>query len=194
MHTAQPAPAPPVRIPGNHTVTKRLGNWTTARQFQVRAHRGRAVLDLRSPQIPAGDIQVDVDLDHATLKLLVADDAVVNDWDLRRIGRGRVKDSEGPNAPGGRRIVIAGQLRHGQVRVRRGGLAVLSAMCSREFLADLRRARREGRTPPWPTRSTRLDHPPHRRACRSLRHAPRWSRWPRSARSATCWRWRCCPT
>ncbi len=144
MHTAQPAP---VRIPANHTVTKRLGNWTSARQFQVRAHRGHAVLDLRSPQIPAGDLQVDVDLDHATLKLLVADDAVVDDWDLRRIGRGRVKDSEGPNAPGGRRIVIAGQLRHGQVRVRRGGLAVLSAMCSREFLADLRRARREGRTP-----------------------------------------------
>ena len=147
MNTAQPAPVPPVRIAANHTVTRRLGNWTTARQFQVRAHRGHAVLDLRSPQIPAGDIQVDVDVDHATLKLLVADDAVVDDWDLRRIGRGRVKDSEGRNAAGGRRIAVTGQLRHGQVRVRRGGLAVLSAMCSREFLADLRRARREGRTP-----------------------------------------------
>ncbi len=147
MNTAQPAPASPVRIPANHTVTKRLGNWTTARQFQVRAHRGHAVLDLRSPQIPAGDIQVDVDVDHATLKLLVADDAVVDDWDLRRIGRGRVKDSEGRNAAGGRRIAVTGQLRHGQIRVHRGGLAVLSAMCSREFVADLRRARREGPTP-----------------------------------------------
>ncbi len=147
MNTAQPAPVPPVRIAANHTVTRRLGNWTTARQFQVRAHRGHAVLDLRSPQIPAGDIQVDVDVDHATLKLLVADDAVVDDWDLRRIGRGRVKDSEGRNAAGGRRIAVTGQLRHGQIRVHRGGLAVLSAMCSREFVADLRRARREGRTP-----------------------------------------------
>ncbi len=147
MNTAQPAPASPVRIPANHTVTKRLGNWTTARQFQVRAHRGHAVLDLRSPQIPAGEIQVDVDLDHATLKLLVAEGAVVDDWDLRRTGGGRVKDSEGPNAPGGRRIVVTGQMRHGEIRVHRGGFAVLSAMCSREFLADLRRARREGRTP-----------------------------------------------
>jgi hypothetical protein len=147
MNTAQPAPTQPVRICGNHTVTKRLGNWSTARQFQVRAHRGHAVLDLRSPQIPAGEIQVDVDLDYATLKLLVADDAVVDDWDLGRIGRGRVKDSEGPNAPGGRRIVVTGQMRHGEIRVHRGGIAVLSAMCSREFLADLRRARREGRTP-----------------------------------------------
>jgi len=147
MNTAQPAPVPPVRIAANHTVTRRLGNWTTARQFQVRAHRGHAVLDLRSPQIPAGDIEVEADLDHATLKLLVADDAVVDDWDLRRIGRGRVKDSEGRNAAGGRRIAVTGQLRHGQIRVHRGGLAVLSAMCSREFVADLRRARREGRTP-----------------------------------------------
>jgi hypothetical protein len=128
-------------------VTRRLGNWTTARQFQARAHRGHAVLDLRSPQIPAGDIQVDIDLDHATLKLLLGDDAVIDDWDLRRIGRGRLKDPEGPNAPGSRRIVVTGQLRRGEVRVRRGGMAVLSAMCSREFLADLRRARREGRTP-----------------------------------------------
>ena len=147
MHTAPPAPVPPVRIPANSTVTRRLGNWTTARQFQVRAHRGRAVLDLRSPQIPAGDLQVDVDLDHATLTLLVADDAVIDDWDLRHVGRARVKDSEGRDAPGSRRVVVTGQLRHSEIRVRRGGLAVLSAMCSRQFLADLRRARREGRTP-----------------------------------------------
>ena len=78
-----------VRIPANHAVTKRLGNWTTARRFQVRAHRGSAVLDLRSPQIPAGDIEVEVDIDHAMLKLLVADDAMVDDWDLRRTGRSR---------------------------------------------------------------------------------------------------------
>jgi hypothetical protein len=146
MSTTQTAPAP-VRIPANHTVTKRLGNWTTARQFQVRSHRGFAVLDLRSPQIPAGDIQVDIDLDHAVLKLLVADDAMVDDWELRRIGRGRVKDSESPDAPGGRRIVVTGQMRQGEIRVHRGGIAVLSAMFSREFFADLRRAHKEGRHP-----------------------------------------------
>jgi len=104
------------------------------------------VLDLRSPQIPAGDIEVDVDLDHATLKLLAPEDAVVDDWNLQRIGRGRIKDTEAPNAPGGRRIVVTGQLR-GEIRVHRGGFAVLSAIFSREFLADLRRARKQGRTP-----------------------------------------------
>jgi hypothetical protein len=147
MNATQTAAVAPVRIPANNTVAKRLGNWTTARQFQVRAHRGYAVLDLRSPQIPAGDIEVDIDLDHAVLKLLVADDAVVDDWDVRRIGRGRVKDAERPNAPGDRRIVVTGQMRHGEIRVRRGGIAILSAMFSREYLADLRRAHKQGGFP-----------------------------------------------
>jgi hypothetical protein len=135
-----------VRIPANHAVTKRLGNWTTARRFQVRAHRGSAVLDLRSPQIPAGDIEVEVDIDHAMLKLLVADDAMLDDWDLRRTGRSRVKD-EGPDASGGRRIVVTGQLRSGEIRVRRGGIAMLSAMFSRAYWDDLRRAHKEGGFP-----------------------------------------------
>jgi hypothetical protein len=137
----------PVKIPANHAVTKRLGNWTTARRFQVRAHRGGAVLDLRSPQIPAGDIEIEADIDHAMLKLLVADDAVVDDWDLRRAGRSRVKDAEAPDAPGGRRIVVTGQLRSGEIRVRRGGIAMLSAMFSRAYWADLRRVHREGGFP-----------------------------------------------
>ena len=139
--------AEPVKIPANHAVTKRLGNWTTARRFQVRAHRGGAVLDLRSPQIPAGDIEIEADIDHAMLKLLVADDAMVDDWDLRRTGRSRVKDAEAPDAPGGRRIVVTGQLRTGEIRVRRGGMAMLSAMFSRAYWADLRRVHREGGSP-----------------------------------------------
>jgi hypothetical protein len=139
--------AAPVRVAANYTVAKRLGNWTTARRFEVRAHRGHAVLDLRSPQIPAGDVEVNIDLDHAMLKLLVPDDALVDDWDLRRVGRGRVKDSENPEAPAGRRIVITGQMRHGEIRVHRGGIAILSAMCSREYLADLRRAHKQGGHP-----------------------------------------------
>jgi hypothetical protein len=82
------------------------------------------------------------------VKLLVPDDAQVDDWNLRRTGRGRVKDAECPAVPGGaRRIVITGQMRHSEIRVNRGGIAVLSAMCSREFLADLRQAHREQRMP-----------------------------------------------
>jgi hypothetical protein len=156
MSTTQTTSDPVVRVPANNTLTKRLGNWTTARRFEVRAHRGHAVLDLRSPRIPAGDIHVQVDLDHATLKLLVADDAVIDDWDLRRSGRGGVKDWERPGAPGGRRIVVSGQLRDGELRVRRGGIAILSAMFSRQYLADVRRAHKQGGFPAEITRTRRL--------------------------------------
>ena len=136
-----------VRIAANHAVTKRLGNWTTARNLQVRARHGIAVLDLRSAQIPDGDILIETDLDHATLTVLVADDAAIDDWNLQWIGRGRLKDAQVPKVPGKRRIVLNGRMRHSEIRVRRSGMAVLSAMCSRAFLADLRQARAEGRMP-----------------------------------------------
>ncbi len=113
----------------------------------MRSHRGHAVLDLRSPQIEADEISVDLDLDHAMLKLLLPEDAVIDDWDLQRSGRGRVKDAEGDRATGGKRIVLTGQMRHGEIRVHRGGIAQLSAMFSREYLADLRRAHRGGGFP-----------------------------------------------
>src|SRR5215469_2133610 len=135
------------KIRAHSTVARRLGNWTTAQDFDVRASRGSVLLDLRSPQIPAGDIRVDLDIDHAVVKLLVPEGAVIDSDDLRRIGRGRVKDWTGTPAEDGRRIVLAGELRGAEVRVYRGGVAILTAMCSREYLTDALQARREGRFP-----------------------------------------------
>ena len=146
-------PAVPIRA--HSRVVKHLGHWTCARQFDVRASRGAVVLDLRSPQIAAGDIEVSLDIDHAVVKLLVADGAVIEDGDTRRIGRCRIKDWTGISAADGRRIVLRGEMRNAEVRVHRGGVAILSAMCSREYLADALKARREGRYPTIddPTRS-----------------------------------------
>src|SRR5260370_19723007 len=139
MNTTHTANTAPVRVAANYEVTKRLGNWTTAREFQVRAHRGHAVLDLRSPHLEAGEITVDLELDHAMLKLLVPDGAVIDDWDLRRLGRGRGKDTERRMAADGRRIVLTGQMRHGEIRAHRAGIAQLSATFSRHALAALPR-------------------------------------------------------
>jgi hypothetical protein len=139
--------AEPVRVPANHTVTKRLGHWTTERRFEVRNHRGYAVLDLRSPRIPDGDIEIAVDIDHGVVKLLLPEDAVIDDWNLRRSGRGKVKDAVGATGAGGRRVILTGSMRDGEIRVHRGGIAMLSAMFSKEYLADLRRVHREGGYP-----------------------------------------------
>ena len=136
-----------VPIRAHSTVVKRLGHWTQQRRFDVRASRGSVVLDLRSPQIPAGDIEIGLDLDHAVVKLLVADGAVIEHGDLRRVGRGTVKDWTGIGAAGGRSIVLTGEMRSAEVRVHRGGVAILSAMCSREYLADARQRASRGPVP-----------------------------------------------
>jgi hypothetical protein len=135
------------RIRAHNRVVKKLGHWTTARSLDVRAARGSVVLDLRSPRIAGSDIEIRLDIDHATVKLLVPDGAIIDHDDVRRVGRGRVKDWTGISAPGGRRIVLLGEMRNAEVRVHRGGIAILSAMCSREYVADALRARREGRYP-----------------------------------------------
>ncbi len=138
----------PVRIQAHNDSQRRLGNWTTARSFQIRSRRGSVVMDLRSPRIPAGDIEIELDLDHATLKLLVADDAVIDQWDLSWSGRGRVKQTFHHDSDGtGRRIRLTGRVGGGEVRVSSGGIARLSAMLSREYLTDARRAHAEGGAP-----------------------------------------------
>jgi hypothetical protein len=135
------------RIRVHHRAAKKLGHWTTARRFDVRASRGSVLLDLRSPRLAAGDIEIQLDIDHAAVKLLVPDGAIVDHDDVRRVGRCRVKDWTDTAAAGGRRIVLLSEMRHAEVRLHRGGIAILSAMCSREYLADARQARREGRFP-----------------------------------------------
>lgn len=135
------------KITAHGTVARRLGHWTSARHLDVRASRGSVLVDLRSTQIPAGDIHIDLDIDHAVVKLLVPDDAVVDSDDLRRIGRGKVKDWTGTAMTDGRQIVLRGEMRSAEVRMYRGGIAILTAMRSREYVADARRARREGRLP-----------------------------------------------
>jgi hypothetical protein len=148
MNTQNRPGVPPVQIDADHASQKRLGNWTTARAFRVRARHAQVTIDLRSPQIPAGDIGLDLDLDHSTVTLLVADDAVIDHWDLAWTGRGKVKQTYHGNPAGtGRRIRLTGQVRHGEVRVHSGGVARLSAIASRDYLADARRAHADGGTP-----------------------------------------------
>jgi hypothetical protein len=149
------AAAEPVRLHADHLSLKRLGNWTGADRFDVRVRRGSVVLDLRSPQIPDGEIVVDLDLDRAMVKLLVPEEAVIEDEDVAWTGRGKVKDGVGQQArargeapaDGARRIRLTGRIHDGEVRVARGGVAMLAAMFTREYVDDLRRAHREGGVP-----------------------------------------------
>jgi len=144
------------RLHVDHGVTKRLGRWTSANQFDARVRYGILVLDLRSPDI-TGDLEIHLDLQRSTVKLLLAEGDRVDRRDLGWTGRGRVKDDQQPAGPGGRVVRLAGHADTSEVRVHRGGLAALSAMFSRAFVQDLRQARRNGGYPTVddPTRAAR---------------------------------------
>jgi hypothetical protein len=123
---------------------RRTGPWTTARRYDVRASSSSVVLDLLLPEIPDGEIEIALDLNRSALKLLVPDGAIVDSDDLRRVGRGRVKDWTGTAAPDGRRIGLVGEMRDSEVRVNRGGVAILQTMLSREGRKQVREAHRQG--------------------------------------------------
>ena len=140
----------------DHAVVKRLGHWTSATQFDARVRSGVLVLDLRSPDVK-GDVEVRLDLQRSTLKLLLAEGDQVDHWDLGWTGRGQVKDDQRAAGPGGRRVRLAGHADNSEVRVHRGGMAALSAMFSRAFVQDLRQTRKNGGYPTVddPTRAAR---------------------------------------
>jgi hypothetical protein len=133
------------QIRAHHRSIRRLGAWTTARRFDVRAGRGSVVLDLLLPELEPGEITVDLDIDHSTVILLVPDGTNVDDDDLRRVGRSRVKDWTGTGVPDGRSIRLTGEMRDAEVRIHRGGIAILRLLLSRRTRSEVRRARRQGR-------------------------------------------------
>jgi hypothetical protein len=132
-----------VRIRAHNQSIRRMGHWTTARQFNVRASRSAVIIELRSPRIDPGDIEINLDIDHSMVKLLVPDGAIVDDGDLRRVGRCGFVDWSGTPERAGRVIRVLGEMRHSELRVNRGGVAIVSAMLTGEYLADLRNAFRK---------------------------------------------------
>jgi hypothetical protein len=134
-------------IRAHNRSVKYVGDWTTARRFDVIASRSSVVLDLLLPDLEPGEIELNVDLDHSMLKLLVPDGAVIDDGDLRRVGRGRVKDWTGTGSPDGRVIKLVGEIRSGEVRVHRGGVAILSLLAA-GARRQVREAEKAGRLEP----------------------------------------------
>ena len=135
----------PVPIRAHRRTVKKLGQWTTERRFDIAASRGSVVLDFLTSHIDLGEIDIHLDLDHSVVKLLVADGTRIDDDDLRRIGRARVKDWTGQATTDGRRIKLRGELRDAEIRVHRGGIAILSLLLSSRSLRIVRQAHHEGR-------------------------------------------------
>jgi len=133
------------QIRAHHRSVRRLGAWTTARRLEIRASRGSVVLDLLLPELEPGEITVDLDIDHATVILLVPDGTNVNDDELRRVGRGRIKDWTGTGSPDGPTLALTGEMRNAEVRIHRGGIAILRLLLSRDSRNQVRHAHKQGR-------------------------------------------------
>jgi hypothetical protein len=129
-----------VKILARKCSIRRMGHWTTARRFDVWAAKSSVILELRSPRIETGDIEVNLDIDHSMVKLLVPEDAIIDTGELRRVGRCGYVDWSGAPGHGGRVIHVVGQMRRSELRINRGGVAIVSAMLTGEYLADLRNA------------------------------------------------------
>ncbi|MFE0460710.1 hypothetical protein ACFW1A_15825 [Kitasatospora sp. NPDC058965] len=135
------------RIHADHRTVKHLGHWTSAGRFEVRARSAAVVLDLRSPQLPA-ELELHLDLHRSLVKLLLPENARIDQWDLAWPAKGRLKDGQAPaDGADGPLVRLLGTAADSELRVHRGGVAQLSAMCSRAYLDDLRRAHREGTLP-----------------------------------------------
>ncbi|MFG2626103.1 hypothetical protein [Streptomyces sp. NPDC048473] len=137
------------RIHSDHGLVKHLGNWTEASRFEVKARHGAAVLDLRSPGLP-DDIEIHLDMDRAMVKLLVDDDTAIDHWNLSWTARGKIKDSTSSSSgdkTAGRLVHLSGSATNSEIRIHRGGIALLSAMFSRAYVQDVRRAHKTGGVP-----------------------------------------------
>uniref|UniRef100_A0AAU2UZ28 Uncharacterized protein n=1 Tax=Streptomyces sp. NBC_00003 TaxID=2903608 RepID=A0AAU2UZ28_9ACTN len=130
-------------IHADHMAVKHIGDWTTSGRFEIRARSGLVVLDLRSDRLPE-EIEIRLDLRRATVRLLVDDDAVIEHWDLSWTSRGKVKDAQGPSRSQGvgvnRRITLGGCVDSGEIRVNRGGIAILAALTDCTHRQEMRRA------------------------------------------------------
>ncbi|WP_328393701.1 hypothetical protein OHS70_04025 [Streptomyces sp. NBC_00390] len=135
------------QIEAYYTNVKRLGHWTDSRTVEVTARRGSVHVDLRSAQIPEGDLEVRITAERSILKILVPDGTVLDESGLAYEGRSEVKDAQRHSASGGRRLRLTGVLKRSEIRIVRGGVATLTAMFSREFVDDCRTAHRDGTLP-----------------------------------------------
>jgi hypothetical protein len=133
-----------IEILADRCAAKRLGEWTTASRFDVSTSAGVVLLDFLLPRIDTEQIDVHLDVDHGLVTLLVPDGTRIVEDDLRWVGPGHLRDWTGAASPGGRTIHLGGEVRCGDVRVRRGGVAVLSLLKHGQA-GEVRRAYRDGR-------------------------------------------------
>ena len=114
------ANAKPVRLAASHGMIERMGAWLVPQEVTVELRHGTCTLDLRTPSLPAGGVTIAVQARHSSIKVLVAEDAVV---DLGNVGRHHsVTKDRGARlvtSVSGPPIVFVGDLHHSAIKILR---------------------------------------------------------------------------
>ncbi|WP_243063392.1 FAD-dependent monooxygenase [Humibacter sp. RRB41] len=116
---------------------RRLGAWSATRRYTVRADRSRIVLDLREACRRFTGVTVTAELVETTLILLVEDGTQVRN-EVEWSGKGTFKDRWGHGENGAGTLTVLGSAQGSEVRIHRGGVAVLDDLTSWERLRELR--------------------------------------------------------
>lgn len=120
MTATTPAHTNEAIIRAHGSSPKREGRWTVPPRVVVEAKMGSPFLDFTDAQLQSRDVEIAVDLNMGTLKLVVPDGTSINDVDL--ITKfGSIKNKVRASADPPLRIRLTGETNFGSVVVRRAG-------------------------------------------------------------------------
>jgi hypothetical protein len=119
-----PAPAPEVkdlvRLETTHGNIRRDGRWAVPRHLDIEARHGNVVIDFTVAIISEPALDLSVSIRHGNLVLIAPPDVTV-DVDSLAVGHGNVRNRahRDPDGPLKLLVTMSGNLRHGNVVVRR---------------------------------------------------------------------------
>jgi hypothetical protein len=107
-----------VQLKANLSNVKRRGPWVVPRTIEVHTSMGSAELDFREAVIPHGVVDIVLDLNIGSLKMIVPESASV-DADQVELSAGSVKDKRGRLSGGRPHFVLRGTVRAGSIEIKR---------------------------------------------------------------------------
>lgn len=114
--TKSVADVPDLVVDPKHSRVRREGAWTVPRRVKVEPRFSPVKLDCRHAEIPAGDIEIALDLHHSSFTLILPKNAFAVD-DGVRLNGGKVVN-ECKKAVDGPRFRLTGRTNWGRIKVR----------------------------------------------------------------------------
>lgn len=110
----------PARLAASHGKVERFGAWHVPDEVTIELRHSACILDLRTPTLPSGGVRVAVQARHSTIRVLVAENAIV---DLSNVGRHHSttvdRRAKHVTSASGPLIMFTGDLHHSVIKILR---------------------------------------------------------------------------